>query len=106
MHFHDGIDYAVGIGTPVYATADGRVTRVINDNSCGKGLRLQHEDGTQTIYCHLNKQMVSSGTYVGAGCKIAESGNTGHSTGPHLHYGMRDASNNKINPGEYTKRGI
>ena len=102
--FHDGIDYAVGVGTPVYAPADGKVVRVINDNTCGKGLRLQHEDGTQTIYCHLSNQMVSNGAYVGAGCKIAETGNTGHSTGPHLHYGMRDASNNKIDPGDYTKR--
>lgn len=102
--FHDGIDYAVESGTPVYTTADGRVARVINDSVCGKGVRIQHEDGTQTIYCHLNKQMVQVGDNVGAGCQIGESGNTGHSTGAHLHYGMRDSNNNKINPSYYTFR--
>ena len=102
--FHDGIDYSVVIGTAVYVPADGKVARVINDSRCGKGLRVQHEDGTQTIYCHLSKQLVSKGAFVGAGCQIAESGNTGHSTGPHLHYGMRDSHNNKINPSAYTKR--
>lgn len=102
--FHDGIDYAVGVGTAVYVPADGKVVRVINDSRCGKGLRIQHEDGTQTIYCHLRKQLVSKGVAVGAGCQIAESGNTGHSTGPHLHYGMRDSHNNKIDPSAYTKR--
>ena len=102
--YHDGIDYAVPIGTPVYATADGVVERVVNDNRCGKGLRVKHGDGVTTIYCHLNKQYVGIGDFVGAGCQIAESGNTGHSTGPHLHYGMRDSKNNKIDPSQYTKR--
>lgn len=102
--FHDGIDYAIIVGTPVYATADGYVVRVINDGTCGLGLRIKHGDGTQTIYCHLSKQMVASGENVGAGCQVGLSGNTGHSTGPHLHYGMRDANGNKINPSEYTKR--
>lgn len=102
--FHDGIDYAVVVGTPVFATADGRVARVINDNTCGKGIRIKHNDGIQTIYCHLSKQMVQTGDVVNAGCQIGASGNTGHSTGPHLHYGMRDANNNKIDPSRYTKR--
>jgi murein DD-endopeptidase MepM/ murein hydrolase activator NlpD len=102
--FHDGIDFATPVGTPVYATADGTVTRIINDDRCGRGIRIKHGDGTNTIFCHLNRQMVSSGENVHAGCKIAESGNTGHSTGPHLHYGMRDASGNKIDPTPYINR--
>ena len=101
--FHDGIDYAVVVGTPVYSVADGYVVRVINDETCGLGVRIQHEDGTQTIYCHLSKQMVSNGAFVGAGCQIAESGNTGHSTGPHLHIEVRkghgvSSQYNQINP--------
>ena len=52
--YHDGIDFAVPIGTKVYSPADATVVRVINDNRCGKGLRLKHNDGTQSIYCHLN----------------------------------------------------
>jgi murein DD-endopeptidase MepM/ murein hydrolase activator NlpD len=102
--FHDGIDYGVSIGTAVYVPAEGKVARVINDSRCGKGLRIRHGDGTQTIYCHLSKQLVTEGASVGAGCKIAESGNTGHSTGPHLHYGIRNSSGDKINPAAYTKR--
>jgi len=103
--FHDGLDYRAVVGTPVYVTADGRVFRVVNDNICGKGLRIAHEDGTHTIYCHLSKQLFSKDDVVKAGCKIGETGNTGRSTGPHLHYGMRDYSGNKINPAAYTGRG-
>ncbi len=99
--YHDGIDFAVPIGTKVYSPADATVVRVINDNRCGKGLRLKHNDGTQSIYCHLNSQFVNNGDRVGAGCQIAESGNTGHSTGPHLHYGLRNSAGNKIDPTPY-----
>ena len=102
--FHDGIDYAARVGTIVYAPADATVSRVINDARCGKGLMLKHPDGITTIYCHLSKTYLSKGNFVGAGCPIAESGNTGHSTGPHLHYGMLDKSGKKINPSSYTKR--
>lgn len=102
--YHDGIDFAVPIGTDVFSPADGTVVRVINDNRCGKGLRLQHNDGTQSIYCHLSQQTVNQGDKVGAGCKIAESGNTGHSTGPHLHYGLRNSAGSKIDPTSYINK--
>ncbi|MBR5903904.1 MAG: M23 family metallopeptidase, partial [Alphaproteobacteria bacterium] len=58
----------------------------------------------QSIYCHLSKQMVNQNEKVGAGCKIAESGNTGHSTGPHLHYGLRNSSGSKIDPTSYINK--
>lgn len=102
--YHDGIDFAVPVGTKIYSPADATVVRIIDDNRCGKGVRLQHKDGTQSIYCHLNRQLVSKGDQVEAGCQIAESGNTGHSTGPHLHYGLRNSAGKKIDPTPYINR--
>lgn len=102
--FHDGIDYRASIGTTVYAPADGVVVNVLYDSRCGKGLKIQHEDGTKTIYCHLSKSLVNQGDNIGAGCPIAETGNTGHTTGPHLHYGIQNEEGRKINPVEYTRR--
>ena len=101
---HDGIDYRAAVGTTVYAPADGRVVNVWNDARCGNGVKLEHEDGTKTIYCHLDKALVVKGTKIGAGCPIAQTGNTGHSTGPHLHYAMLNEKGESINPANYTGR--
>ena len=102
--FHKGIDYAVPIGTMVYTPADGRVVSVIADSSCGKGVKLKHPDGTYTLCCHLSDTLVKVGDNVSAGCAIALSGNTGRSTGPHLHYSILDSNNNYIDPSKYTGR--
>nr|MBQ0091590.1 M23 family metallopeptidase [Candidatus Enterousia merdequi] len=103
--FHDGIDYRAVSGTTVYTPADGRVVNVWTDSTCGNGVKIQHEDNTNTIYCHLTKSLVSKNQNVKAGCPIAQTGNTGHSTGPHLHYAIRDSENNKIDASRYTGRG-
>ena len=102
--FHHAIDYAVPVGTVVYSPADGTVARIINDSSCGKGVRLKHYDGTQTVYCHLNETLVQQNAVVGAGCPIAKTGNTGHSTGPHLHYAVHDSDNKPLVTWRYTGR--
>lgn len=104
--YHDGIDYSAVIGTTVYAPADGTVVNVWTDSSCGNGVKLEHQDGTKTLYCHLNKASVKKGDKVSAGCPIAETGNTGHSTGPHLHYAMQNEKGRKIDPSGYTKRAF
>ena len=101
---HDGIDYRAKVGTTVYAPADGRVVNVWTDKRCGNGLKLEHEDGTKTIYCHLDKTLVVKDTRIGAGCPIAQTGNTGHSTGPHLHYAMQNEKGEQIDPSHYTGR--
>lgn len=85
---HRAIDFAAPVGTDVYATANGVVDSVSNDARCGLGIRIKHSAGFATQYCHLSRQLVSQGQTVQAGCRIAKSGNTGRSTGPHLHYGM------------------
>ena len=102
--FHKGIDYAVIVGTMVYSPAKGVVVSLINDDICGKGVKLKHPDGTKTVYCHLSEVLVNMGEKISAGCAIAKTGNTGYSTGPHLHYSILDSKENYVNPGEYTKR--
>lgn len=87
---HRGIDYAVNVGTPIYAPADGivEVTRKSNKGS-GNFLRLSHSFGFSSSYSHLKKFAVKRGDYVKKGDLIGLSGNTGLSTGYHLHYEIR-----------------
>ena len=86
---HLGIDLATDIGTPVYATADGRVSFVGRDPGLGKMIRINHLFGYTTVYAHLSQVKVKRGEYVKRGKVIGAVGNTGYSTGPHLHYEVR-----------------
>jgi hypothetical protein len=83
---HRGVDYGVPIGTPVYAPAAGDVVPFTNDGSFGVGVCLRHKDGWFTLYAHLSRATVSIGQRVGTGDLIGYSGNTGLTTGPHLHW--------------------
>ncbi|EGQ8455093.1 M23 family peptidase [Vibrio parahaemolyticus] len=87
---HRGLDFAVNIGTKIYAPADGvvEVTRRSNTGS-GNFLRLQHSFGFTSSYSHLKKFKVQSGQFVRKGDLIGISGNSGLSSGPHLHYEVR-----------------
>jgi len=86
---HSGIDIAVPIGTPVQATADGIVQFVGNTDGYGVRVEIRHADGTVTLYAHLSEALVQPGQRVVKGETIGKSGNTGASTGPHLHYEIR-----------------
>ncbi|WP_073602354.1 M23 family metallopeptidase [Vibrio aerogenes] len=90
IKFHRGQDFAVNIGTPVYAPADG-VVEVIRPGNRGSGnfIRLQHAYGFSSSYSHLQKFHVKTGDFVQKGDLIAYSGNSGLSSGPHLHYEVR-----------------
>lgn len=83
---HNGTDFATPLGTPVLATGDGVVTRVRNHKYAGIYVELSHGKTYRTRYLHLGKALVKKGQRVKRGQKIAQSGNTGRSTGPHLHY--------------------
>ncbi len=83
---HEGIDFGVSTGSTVVASSAGRVTSAGWNGGYGYCIVIQHPDGTQTLYAHLSKVLVSYGEYVDQGEKIALSGNTGNSTGPHLHF--------------------
>ncbi|AHK80006.1 hypothetical protein M911_13555 [Ectothiorhodospira haloalkaliphila] len=83
---HHGTDFAMPIGTPILAPADGRVTRVDSHPLAGRFLVIEHGQGYTTRYLHLSRPLVRPGQTVERGDRIALSGNTGRSTGPHLHY--------------------
>lgn len=88
---HEGVDLAVPVGTPVYAAQDGVVKTVATSEMAGEHVVLDHGGGVRTSYLHLSRIDVARGATVKRGDLIALSGNTGRSTGPHLHFGLRIA---------------
>jgi murein DD-endopeptidase MepM/ murein hydrolase activator NlpD len=97
MIFHAGTDFSAPVGTRVMATADGTVEYSGFESGYGKKVIIDHGNGYQTIYAHLSKAVIRQGQHVRQGDTIAFSGNTGVSTGPHLHYEVRK-DNMVINP--------
>lgn len=84
--FHRGIDIATRMGAPIVTPADGIVSKIYSDPGYGKVLSVSHGYGVVTRYAHLKKSLVKTGQYVKRGETIALVGNSGRSTGPHLHY--------------------
>ena len=88
---HNGVDYGTPIGTPVWAVADGTVTKAQNTGPGGNTVCVRHINGLETCYLHLSKY--GAGVRVGGRVSqkqvIAYSGNTGRSTGPHLHFALK-----------------
>ena len=84
--YHKGVDWATPTGTAVVASSGGTVARAGWGSGYGYVVYINHPDGRQTRYGHLSKVLVSAGQTVSQGQKIALSGNTGVSTGPHLHF--------------------
>lgn len=95
---HGGIDIAVPIGTPVVAPADGVVEFAGPRGRGGNTVLIRHADGRTTGYAHLDSINVKAGDRVTQGTAFAASGNTGNSTGPHLHFSARDAQGRRIDP--------
>ncbi|VBB05894.1 peptidase m23 [Lucifera butyrica] len=87
--FHPGIDIAVNMGTPVVATADGKVIKSGWSGGYGNIVEIDHGNGIETIYGHNSQIAVSVGQNVKKGQIISYSGSTGNSTGPHVHYEVR-----------------
>jgi murein DD-endopeptidase len=87
--FHEGIDLATPVGTPVRAAGAGVVLRAREDGVNGKYVKLDHGHGVTTAYCHGAAFQVAKGQGVAQGELIMDSGNTGRSSGPHLHFGLR-----------------
>lgn len=88
-HLHSGIDLSAESGTPIYAPADGVVEYAQPKGQYGNYLHINHPYGFKTVYGHLQKFAVQSGDYVLKGDVVGYVGNTGRSTGPHLHYEIR-----------------
>ncbi len=100
---HKGVDFSAPMGTNVFAPAVGRVAKVWSDETCGNGIMLTHSRRYETVYCHLSQSVVRVGDEVSAGCLIGYSGNSGASTGPHLHYAIK-YNGEYINPTELIGR--
>lgn len=98
--YHGAVDWATPTGTSVVASCGGTVTFAGWKGSYGNVIFITHPDGRETRYAHLSKVLVSKGDYVSQGQKIALSGNTGASTGPHLHFEMR-IGGKAVNPLKY-----
>ncbi|MET4926846.1 peptidoglycan DD-metalloendopeptidase family protein [Streptomyces sp. PSRA5] len=96
MSMHTGIDFPVSYGTPVMAATDGTVRTQWN-GAYGNMAIVTAADGTETWYCHLSSTKIRSGS-VKAGDEIAYSGNSGNSTGPHLHFEVRPGGGSAIDP--------
>lgn len=88
---HAGTDVGIPVGTPLYAVADGVVTNAVKNQThsktgWGNYVKINHNSSTDTLYAHMSKLIVSPGQYVKQGQLIGYSGNSGRSTGPHLHF--------------------
>ena len=97
VKFHRGVDIAVSIGTPVYSGIKGTVTFAGKKGNYGNLVEIEGNDGIKVRYAHLNSIDVVTGQKVSDGEKVAETGNTGMSTGPHLHYEII-IDENPVNP--------
>lgn len=104
---HGGIDIANSIGTPVLAASDGVVISAGPYAGYGNMVKVRHSDGTVTLYGHLSSWSVDVGERVWAGDQIAKMGNTGNSTGPHLHFEVLLNGSDRVDPvGWLAKRGL
>lgn len=102
--FHAGIDFRTPVGTPIRAPAAGRVTKAGRHGGYGKMVELDHGNGLKTRFAHLSRINVAIGDQVVAGERVGAAGNTGRSTGPHLHYEVRK-NGKAVNPMRYLKAG-
>jgi murein DD-endopeptidase MepM/ murein hydrolase activator NlpD len=99
---HSGTDFAAPHGTPIYSTADGVVVHAGWQSGYGRLVKIQHEFGIETRYAHMSKIRVKKGQRVSRGDRIGDMGNTGRSTGTHLHYEVR-VGGKAVNPMIYIK---
>ncbi|MBN2036961.1 MAG: M23 family metallopeptidase [Chitinispirillaceae bacterium] len=100
IKWHYGIDYAAPVGTPVIATASGRVARTENGRVWGRKIVINHGKGWTTSYAHLGSILVRFGQKVTRGDEIGTIGASGLTTGPHVHYEVRH-HNQPLDPEEY-----
>ena len=97
---HDGIDIINDVGTSVYASGKGKVVFVGTKGGYGLAVEIEHGFVYKTVYGHLSSALVSEGQVVNRGQMIAKSGNSGLSSGPHLHYEVLHDGQN-LNPADF-----
>ena len=99
---HNGVDFAAPNGTPIHTTADGTVSFAGWEGGYGRLIKIRHAFGIETRYAHLSKIRVKKGQRVSRGDRIGDMGNSGNSTGTHLHYEVREGGK-AVNPMRYIK---
>ena len=105
--FHKGVDIANSPGTPILAVMDGTVIDSGPGSGFGQWIRIMHDDGTMTVYGHMQTLDVAVGEHVHAGQKIAGMGSMGFSTGSHLHFEVHPNGGEAIDPQPWlAERGI
>jgi hypothetical protein len=105
-HYHNGIDLAAPLGTPVLAAASGTVTFAGKQSDGAVVVKIQHDDGYTTLYAHLDPSLqVTVGQHVSAGQIIGKVGVTGVTTGPHLHFGLYTSDGTAVDPAPYLAAG-
>jgi murein DD-endopeptidase MepM/ murein hydrolase activator NlpD len=97
---HNGIDFGRGYGAPVYATGNGVVISTSRLGGYGNAVIIEHGGGLSSVYGHLSRIRVSSGATVKRGLRIGSIGSSGLSTGPHLHFEIRQ-NGRPVNPAAY-----
>jgi murein DD-endopeptidase MepM/ murein hydrolase activator NlpD len=100
MRMHEGVDFVTDVGTPVHATGNGVISFAGTKNGYGLEVEIDHGFGYRTVYAHLSKIIAKKGEKVRRGEVIAKTGDTGLSTGPHLHYEV-EHDGVKVNPVNY-----
>jgi len=104
LHGYNAIDIGTPVGTTLYAAAAGQIIIAKHsgwNGGYGKYVVISHNNGTQTVYGHMSQVIVDEGETVAQGQVIGLSGNTGHSTGPHVHFEIRGAYNFMADSSEY-----
>lgn len=101
---HAGMDFRASVGLPVRAAGNGTVIRAGWNGGYGRMVEIEHADGYTSRYAHMSKLLVSKGDKVTRGMIVGRSGNSGRSTGPHLHYEVR-RDGRPLNPLQYLKAG-
>jgi murein DD-endopeptidase MepM/ murein hydrolase activator NlpD len=105
-HYHNGIDLAAPLGTPVLAAASGTVVAAGPQSDGAVVVKIRHDDGYVSLYAHLDPSLqVAVGQHVAAGQTIGNVGMTGMTTGPHLHFGLYTSDGTAVDPSPYLAAG-
>lgn len=100
---HEGDDFATPVGTPLAAMSTGTVTVAGQESGYGNKVEIEYWDGTVSYYAHMNSITVSVGQQVAPGDVVGSSGNTGHSTGPHLHLEIHPDGGGAVDPAPWLR---
>lgn len=100
---HEGDDFATPVGTPLAAMSTGTVTFAGQESGYGNKVEIEYWDGTVSYYAHMNSITVSVGQQVAPGDVVGSSGNTGHSTGPHLHLEIHPDGGGAVDPAPWLR---